>query len=84
VVQSLGGNSEPAQGHPARGTAVVVAYRARVRMHVRAYAFKDIIQIVNKACAEVCERRLWHPEHVFGKPLRPPFYRFRYPPGTGL
>ena len=59
-------------------------YRARVRIHVWAYAFKDIIQIVNKACAEVCEDRIWNPGRVFGDPLAVPFYRFRYPPGTGL
>lgn len=53
-------------------------------MHVRAYAFKDIIPIVNKACAEVCEDRIWNPGRVFGDPLSVPFYRFRYPPGTGL
>ncbi len=59
-------------------------YRTRIRFRVRAHAFKEIIPIINRACAEVCERRLWDPMRVFGEELRPPFYRFRYPPGTGL
>lgn len=59
-------------------------YRTRVRMRVRAQRFKDIIPIINKACAEVCHHSIWKNRPDREEPPIPPFYRFRYPPGTGL
>jgi hypothetical protein len=59
-------------------------WRVRVRFRVRTYSFKDVMVILNEACEELCRDRIWNHGRKFGEPVGVPFYRFRYPPGTGL